>query len=197
AQTVASVLERHAAMGKIDEEDLAQALQELQFPDLAIAIFNSHGRLLAEKTAAGQNHVRLPSAGPVSESAEIFYSLPERSPESDDSCRGVIQRIRLSPTKPPQFIVVNQSLERLGDQLDALENILFAAVPIALTLTGLGGWFLARRSLAPVMAISQQAQQIGVKNLDQRLRVVNATDELGRLATTFNELFDRLSKSFA
>jgi heavy metal sensor kinase len=93
--------------------------------------------------------------------------------------------------------VVNQSLEPLTDQLDALQNILYVAVPLALTLAGLGGWFLARRGLAPLMAISARAEHISVENLDQRLPIENPRDELGRLAATFNELLARLSSSFA
>jgi signal transduction histidine kinase len=58
------------------------------------------------------------------------------------------------------------------------------------------GWFLARKSLAPVLAMSRQAHRIGVENLDERLPVANPRDELGRLAATFNELLSRLNGAF-
>ncbi|HKE23198.1 MAG TPA: HAMP domain-containing protein [Bryobacteraceae bacterium] len=58
------------------------------------------------------------------------------------------------------------------------------------------GWFLARKSLAPVLAMSRQAHRIGVENLDEQLPVANPRDELGRLAATFNELLPRLSGAF-
>jgi signal transduction histidine kinase len=44
--------------------------------------------------------------------------------------------------------------------------------------------------------MSAQAHRIGVKNLDERIPVVNSRDELGRLAATFNELLSRLSGAF-
>jgi len=75
--------------------------------------------------------------------------------------------------------------------------ILSIAVPLGLLLAGLGGWFLARKSLAPVLAMSEQAHRIGAQDLDQRLPVVNPRDELGRLAATFNDLLSRLSSTFA
>ena len=70
------------------------------------------------------------------------------------------------------------------------------AVPLALLLAGLGGFFLARKSLAPVVEMSERARQISAENLDQRLPITNPGDELGRLAGAFNELLSRLDASF-
>src|SRR6266542_1824770 len=75
-------------------------------------------------------------------------------------------------------------------------SVFLIAVPVALLLAGLGGFFLARKSLAPVVAMSEQARQIGAENLERRLPVANPRDELGQLASTFNELLARLDASF-
>jgi signal transduction histidine kinase len=64
-------------------------------------------------------------------------------------------------------------------------------------LAGFLGWFLARKSLAPVVAMSEHARRIGAENLEERLPVANPRDELGRLALTFNELLSRLSAAFS
>jgi two-component system OmpR family sensor kinase len=90
-----------------------------------------------------------------------------------------------------------QSLEALDDQLELLQDFLLIVVPLIMLLAGLGGWVLARRSLAPVLAMSERASRISADKLDQRLEVVNPRDELGRLAATFNDLLERLGKSFA
>jgi heavy metal sensor kinase len=58
------------------------------------------------------------------------------------------------------------------------------------------GLLLARKSLAPVVAMSRQAERISAKNLHERLTVKNADDELGQLARVFNELLSRLDRSF-
>lgn len=58
------------------------------------------------------------------------------------------------------------------------------------------GWFLARQGLAPVTAMARSARQIGAGSLDQQLPVVNPRDELGQLATTFNDLLARLNSAF-
>jgi heavy metal sensor kinase len=69
-------------------------------------------------------------------------------------------------------------------------------IPIAIFLASLGGYFLARKSLAPVVAMSSQAGRISAKNLHERLPIQNAKDELGRLAASFNELLERVDQSF-
>lgn len=80
-----------------------------------------------------------------------------------------------------------------------LRQLLFgylAATPIAALLSALGGFLLAKRSLAPVAAMAAQARQIGSESLDERLPVPNPHDELGRLAIAFNDTLERLERSF-
>jgi heavy metal sensor kinase len=67
---------------------------------------------------------------------------------------------------------------------------------LGLLLAGTGGYFLARRSMAPVVAMGAHARRIGATNLHERLPVLNAKDELGQLATIFNDLLNRLDQSF-
>src|SRR5262249_31643457 len=86
--------------------------------------------------------------------------------------------------------------ETVSDELKTLRRSFLIAVPLALLLTGLGGFFLARKSLAPVVEMSDRARQISAENLDLRLPVTNPRDELGRLAGAFNELLSRLDASF-
>src|SRR5262249_50586677 len=63
-------------------------------------------------------------------------------------------------------------------------------------LAAIGGYMLVRKSLQPVVTISEQAAHISVQNLDERLKISNPRDELGRLASVFNDLLSRLEASF-
>jgi heavy metal sensor kinase len=90
-------------------------------------------------------------------------------------------------------------LQSLHPQREMLEEVTIAfawVIPIAILLASVGGYFLARKSLAPVVAMSSQAGRIGAANLHERLAVQNDRDELGQLAQSFNRLLDRLSQSF-
>jgi heavy metal sensor kinase len=61
---------------------------------------------------------------------------------------------------------------------------------------GLGGYTLARHALAPVDRMAERARTITAERLSDRLPVHNAEDEMGRLATVFNETLSRLETSF-
>src|SRR5580698_10505616 len=93
-------------------------------------------------------------------------------------------------------LVILRSLHAQQEMLEQIRVAFTWLIPLGVLLAGCGGYFLARRSLAPVAAMGQQAQLIGAANLHERLEVRNANDELGRLARTFNELLDRLDRSF-
>ena len=80
--------------------------------------------------------------------------------------------------------------------LARIERLFLIAIPLLVAAAGAGGWFLARRGLAPVAAITTRAAAIGATNLHERLPV-GAADELGDLALVLNDLLDRLERSFA
>jgi methyl-accepting chemotaxis protein len=167
---------------------LQEVLQEFHFPHQAIAIFDHEGRLVREKTSDTSVHVRLPPFNITSVNSTTFYSVPERTSESDDGCRGIVERFQVASDDRPYVMVVNESLQALQDKLDLLQDIFYIGVPVALALIALGGWILVYRSLAPVMAMSEQAQRISAENLEERLAIANPRDELGRLAAIFNAL---------
>ncbi len=93
-------------------------------------------------------------------------------------------------------LVVVQSLHAQRELMEDIRNTFLWAIPIALLLSALGGYFLARKSLAPIASMASQARGMGAANLHQRLSVSNERDELGQLAQTFNALLERLENSF-
>lgn len=62
-------------------------------------------------------------------------------------------------------------------------------------LTGVG-YLFSRRALRPVGDLTELARSISQRDLRQRLPAPNQRDELGRLATAFNEMLDRLQLAF-
>jgi heavy metal sensor kinase len=69
-------------------------------------------------------------------------------------------------------------------------------VPLAVLLAAAGGYFMAGRTLRPVVEMTEQARQIHSESLGRRLPNPNPHDELGQLATVFNETLQRLENSF-
>ncbi len=67
---------------------------------------------------------------------------------------------------------------------------------MAVAVAGLGGYMLARRALDPIERMTEHARTITAERLSDRLPVDNPEDEMGRLATVFNETLGRLEASF-
>lgn len=104
---------------------------------------------------------------------------PEHEPTEIHSAALVVAR----PTKD-----IEMALERL------LQILLFA-IPLTIVFSGGGGVFLARRALKPVKEMTDMAQEIEDTDLSRRIGV-SAKDELGMLASTLNQMFERLEKGF-
>ncbi len=86
--------------------------------------------------------------------------------------------------------------EQLEHELASLLWVLALGLPLTVGAATLTGYWLAGRALAPVAQITEEARSISAARLDARLPVLNAHDELGQLAATFNALFSRLERSF-
>ncbi len=86
-----------------------------------------------------------------------------------------------------------------GDVSNDLASVLRAlavTIPSALLLSLVGGYLLARRTLTPLRTMAETVDAITSNNLDRRIAVVNSEDELGQLATRFNNLLERLQNAF-
>ncbi|MSU57282.1 MAG: HAMP domain-containing histidine kinase [Pedosphaera sp.] len=81
------------------------------------------------------------------------------------------------------------------DFQEALANILWCGIPAAL-LALAGGWFLMRRALTPVAALTAAAGQVNESNLRRQLPRSGNGDELDRLTEVFNAMTARLDGSF-
>lgn len=103
---------------------------------------------------------------------------------------------RFSAKGKSYTLIIVQSLHPQREMMEEAVAVFAWLIPLAILLASGGGYFLARKSLAPVVAMSSQAGLIGAANLHERLAVQNERDELGHLALSFNRLLDRLRESF-
>ena len=80
----------------------------------------------------------------------------------------------------------------------ALFKKIFLITMSALILTAvLVGWFMARRALSGVEAVTRTARQISESDLSRRVPVMARHEEVDRLAVTFNQMLDRIEKLVA
>lgn len=185
--------------GESESQAVHSALNEHYFPNQAAAIFDAQGRLLSEKVLPDNHRAEFSMGLSVPSETIQLMTIPGKDGDSSKDrniVRIATQRVTIVGEGKSYVVVVSQSLELLTEELKALRRILLMAVPLALALAGLGGWFMARKSLLPVVAMSESARRIGAENLAQRVPVANPHDELGQLASAFNELLERLQNSF-
>jgi heavy metal sensor kinase len=90
-----------------------------------------------------------------------------------------------------------QPLDEVAADLALLRRVMLLALPLAIALAGIGGYWLTRRNLAPLAFMAAQARRITHSNLDTRLDAgAAAAEELAVLSSSFNELLSRLDQSF-
>jgi signal transduction histidine kinase len=74
-------------------------------------------------------------------------------------------------------------------------NLLFGLLG-GLLIVSLVGWMYAGRALKPINDIVERMKLISASNLQTRLGEGNRTDEIARLAQTFNKMLTRLENAF-
>jgi heavy metal sensor kinase len=193
-QIAATSLDNDLAEGQDVGDAARSTAAELASRRHMLAIYDGTGQLLAESGRDDDVQIHLPAIDTIPLTDPQLSTIAEAR-DDDDRHRLAMRRVTLPKHDTTYIVVAGGSLEPTDEELEALRDTLAYVVPIALLLAGLGGWFLAHRSLAPVVAMAERARRLGGEDLGGRLPVANPRDELGRLAETFNELLGRLETS--
>jgi heavy metal sensor kinase len=134
---------------------------------------------------------------PLPEEGRLSQTPSYRSVRGEDGRRWRIVSVEARGPSGPLTIQVARSMKGFDHESGELLLTLFLTGPAALIVAVGGGYFLARRALAPVEQIRRRTREITADRLDRRLETPHAEDELGRLARTINEMIARLEQSFA
>jgi heavy metal sensor kinase len=101
-------------------------------------------------------------------------------------------RILYAMIGPDVILQVGQSMENYWRIIDAFRGIFLITMALLLGLATGVGWFMARRALSGVEAITRTAQSISGGTLERRVPVKGRGDEIDQLAMTFNRMLDRI-----
>lgn len=156
----------------------------------AVAIFSVDGQLLANRGFDDPQEVAdlQPTAAVTQELTLV--EADENEVELTDLRVAVAQ-------SDTARVVVAAELDSLGSTLHAVRRLLLMAVPLVTTAAGLLLWFVVGRSLRPVEQIRRDAQSIAEVGAGGRVNQPENADELGRLASTMNDMLERLDASAA
>ncbi len=93
------------------------------------------------------------------------------------------------------LLAARYPLREAEQTMAGIQQMFAIAIPLLILAAAASGYFLARRSLAPVASMAERAAEISATNLHERLPVSGGA-ELVRLARVVNDLLDRLEASF-
>jgi two-component system, OmpR family, heavy metal sensor histidine kinase CusS len=126
-------------------------LVELTFPNRYVQFTDDAGHpITASKNLSG-NLITIPAAA-LNEAREQKFSLA-----TVDNLRVAI--VPLTSDHNSGFAVVGEPLRVIEDGLSRLRRDFFAGVPLILLLASVGGYVLARKSLAPIAASFKEQQR--------------------------------------
>ena len=137
----------------------------------------------------GRHEALVHAAASGSPTPEFFTASLEQS--------GPVRFICVAlPTVPTGYLQIGRPLGEVAPTLDLFRDASLLVLPLVIVLTAYGGWWLAKRALAPMKEINQTLQAIHASDLSRRVSVTATDAELQLLATTVNQTLDRLEGAF-
>jgi heavy metal sensor kinase len=134
----------------------------------------------------------LPIPPQIAEAAESVFE----SVAVTNTRRWRVVSVGVQGPQGPLIVQVGRSLAAFDQESQELLHVFLLIGPLTLLVTLTGGYFLARRTLAPMQQMNETARQVSAERLGRRIVVNNAGDEFGQLAVTLNGMLDRLERSF-
>jgi heavy metal sensor kinase len=101
-----------------------------------------------------------------------------------------------NPNRREAAVIVSVATTDLDTLVQRLSWTLVAGSLLVIAIGGALAWALVGRTLRPVRAIAAAARAIGDQDLKSRVTVAAPADEVGELKSTFNDMLDRLERSF-
>jgi heavy metal sensor kinase len=101
-------------------------------------------------------------------------------------------RILYTLLSPSIILQVGQAMESYSRFLDAFKGIFITTMTFLIVFAAGVGWFMARRAVSGVEAVTRTAQKITGGTLEERVPVKARGDEIDQLAITFNQMLDRI-----
>lgn len=143
----------------------------------------------------------------------IFRAAPLKKnsvvPPAPAAIRGPSYQDRQLDDKPFRFTTVRIEvnghtyavqtgvpIDQMVRTLSLFRRYLLMFAPLLLLAAASGGFWLSRKALSPVDALTRAARKISGSNLQDRLETLKTGDELQRLSDTLNEMLTRIEGAF-
>lgn len=177
--------------GAFNQGVIAQQFSEM--PGMLVLITNPAGQIVADSQTG-------------SEENRVIKDLVEKS-RSIIKPTFVERTVGTSLLRIGVFPIINngqtEGLVFMGDPIEAIYKSLNALLILLVTVyilffipTIIGSYLLARKAMQPISDISAKLKRIESSDLNKRVEIPKTGDEISELATTFNDLLQRMSRAF-
>lgn len=202
-----------ADFGELAEAQVGQQISLLRAVDQLDELISASGGAFAVSTPAIIDGYAVVSAeGVVSTGTGSIYELDIPVIPTIELDELIFDDLAILETAPGSFVNTSEDVNLITGiteiegtrvlvaadassvdrSVQRVRSALWLGVPILTLLVAAVAWLLASRSLRPVRSITEQAATISGGTLDSRVPVPATGDEIATLATTVNEMLDRL-----
>ncbi len=169
-----------ALLKKLEKDNLAS------LPKERVEIYNDKNEILFTTDEEGVLNADTDMLNRIREGNDVRYVSGEFE------CVGFI-----FPWKDENYVVSAGAVDVYGiKRLQYLRRNLFIVNAISFLIVFISGWMFSGQALAPIKQVISRVNEISASNLDLRVDEGNGTDEIARLAMTFNQMLDRLENAF-
>lgn len=184
----------------LSREDPARSLDQLTGDFDAVYNFKDDGKYLQVRDEQGNWIYR--SKRMIAQNPEL--PAPDRIPQAGliaEFQQGV-HRVRILDYQVVArgrhySVQTGISMNKSNALLASFRTGLLLLTPLVILLAAAGGHLMSRKALRPVAELASEARRINDRNLDTRLPVPGAKDEISDLSQTLNQMLERIDKAFA
>ena len=193
------VVDRARTVAALALDDRLPPTLPITEPGEAVQLLDAEGRVITSSPNTSRTLPLLPAGDLAvlrvgSDPAEPRVTTAEVTAYSDPARVAVIATDHLGE---PVTVVAAVPLKEVRGLLQALRIALVVVVPLLTALLAGAIWLVLGRALHPVEQLRRAAAQVARTGGPGSLPVPATQDELGALATTLNEMLDRLEVAAA
>lgn len=165
---------------------------EFTEPGVFLQILNANGDVVARSLNLGARSIPLPTLSEMEILAPTYHIL-----RIDEQPVRLYYKLLINDGRIAGAVQVGQSLVGLETTLRQLRWIYTIGGTIVLLFGLITGWIVTHFGLMPVTRLTDTARDIvRAEDLARRVPVPNTKDELALLASTFNQMLDRIQTLF-
>ncbi len=182
---------------KIAERWVEEKSQDPELFNIIVQILNPKGEIIAFSKNQPADIFSKDNLKFIFKGKSIFYNKDIFFEEAKNTHFRIFATPVLENGKIAYIVQVASPMTSIDTALSRLRLILFFLLPLTVFLTSIiAGEFLVSITLRPLKKMMATVSSITAQNLQLRVNIPNSKDEIKQLAETFNNMLEKIDKSF-